>query len=183
MKILIAYASAHGSTAEIAQFIAKTIQQSPLSYHTVATHEVSTLTSADLDAYDVFVLGTPIHGGAVLPEMLGFIRHNRNLLATKPVFFWMACIRVLEPGGLEHALTHYVPVDFSQAIQAIDITAFPGKLALSEVDGDERWVLSAQYDGYNHPEGFNGDYRDWGVIQTWAQELSQWLIQQSVAAS
>jgi menaquinone-dependent protoporphyrinogen oxidase len=181
LKILIAYASAHGSTAEIAQFIADALQHSqPHAALTLA--EVSTLSQLNPESYDVFVLGTPIHGGAVLPEMLGFIRHNRSLLASRPLFFWMSCIRILEPNGLEHVLTHYVPTDFQQNIHPVDITAFAGKLTLMNVDSDDRWVLSAQYDGDKHPEGFNGDYRDWDTIGNWVTDLSLWLTQRSQAA-
>ena len=57
MEILVGYASAHGSTAEIATFIGKELEQREFK---VTVANVADIKS--LEGYNAYVLGSAIHG-------------------------------------------------------------------------------------------------------------------------
>jgi menaquinone-dependent protoporphyrinogen IX oxidase len=56
------------------------------------------------------------------------------------------------------------------------VAVFPGKLDLEATDWQERWTLAARYDGHTWPSGFDGDFRDWDKVRTWAGEIARELL-------
>ena len=166
MKILVAYATKHGSTAEVAEFIGKVFRE----------HEIdTTVTKVELvqsvKDYDAFVLGSPVYASLWLTEMSQFLERFESELSKKPVYYWMNCIRVLEPDGREHAQAEYVYQPTMKKIGVRDIAVFSGKLNLHEIDWNERWTLSVSYEGNALPGSRNDDYRDWNAIQEWAKQV------------
>ncbi len=171
MKILVAYASKHGSTAEIARFIGDILEEHDAE---VIVSDVETVKS--VDGYDAFVIGSPIYGGMWLTEFSQFLEKFKSQMAAKPVYMWIACIRVLEPNGREFALREYVYQPTLVQIGVKEIEVFAGKLNLAEIDWDERWTLSARYEGEVLPGSHNDDYRDWNAIRAWATRVRSELI-------
>ncbi|MBZ0278284.1 MAG: flavodoxin domain-containing protein [Anaerolineae bacterium] len=174
MKILSAYASAHGSTGEIAHFIGQVFKEHD---HEVTIAEADHI--ASVAEYDAFILGSPIHGGMWLTEISRFIARHESQLAAKPVFFYITCIRVLEADGYEHAqgnyLYHEVLEDIGVKVQ--DVGIFAGKLDLETIDWRERWTLSLRYDGHEVPGTLNQDFRDWNAIRGWVNKVLAQLEQ------
>lgn len=171
MKILVAYATAHGSTAEVANVIGQALQEREFDVTVANVIHVD-----NIDAYDVFVLGSAVHGGMWLTDMSQFLEHFATVLMARPVFFFLTCIRVLEEGGYDHAVSHYVHPEVVEKFGMRELTAFAGKLDLSQVDWDERWTLAARYDGASAPGSYNRDYRDWDAIRTWASRVADKLL-------
>ncbi len=167
MKVLIAYASAHGSTAEIAEFIGRALSEQGLSVTVASADTLSTV-----KGYDLFVLGTAIHAGTWLPAMTDFTSRFAEELAKHPVFLWVTCIRVMEQYGEEHVMEHYMVHELLRKINPRGIAAFAGKLDLQTVDWNERWTLAARYDGMTWPSSFDGDFRNWEEIRAWAQRIA-----------
>lgn len=176
MKVLLVYASVHGSTAEIAQRIA-----GELRARNVEVDVFSVLDVQGIDGYDAYIFGTPIHGGNWLPEIATLLRKSARRLAGKPVYLWVSCIRVMEQYGFEHVMEYYMQPEVLQKLNLRDKTAFAGKLDLSSVDWGERWTLSARYDGTTWPTNFDGDFRDWAKIDAWAKHIAQDLEQLKAA--
>lgn len=170
MKILIAYATVHGSTREVAEFMKSILEGHGFE---VVTANVKDITS--VEEYDAFVLGSAIYGGMWLTEMSHFLTNQQAQLAAKPVYFWITCIRVLESDGREHALQYYVHRDMLRQIGNRDVGIFAGKLKLDEIDWNERWTLSIRYDGKEMPGTFNDDYRDWDAIKAWTEQVASGL--------
>jgi menaquinone-dependent protoporphyrinogen oxidase len=127
----------------------------------------------ELNGYDAYIVGTPIHGGNWLPEIATFLRKSTKRLAGKPVYLWVSCIRVMEAYGFQHVMDYYMHPEVLRKLNLRDTTAFAGKLDLNHVDWGERWTLSARYDGSTWPINFDGDFRDWGKIDAWAQHIVQ----------
>jgi menaquinone-dependent protoporphyrinogen oxidase len=171
MNILVGYASAHGSTAEIAAFIGKVFEEHQLS---VTVANVAAVES--VDAYDVFVLGSAIHAGMWLTEFSQFLARFEGILATKPVYMFITCIRVLEAGGYQHAIEHYVNHSVTDKLGVREIHPLAGKLEMSAVDWDERWTLAAQFDGSRTAASYNNDFRNWDAIRTWATHVANKLL-------
>ncbi|HEX2907297.1 MAG TPA: flavodoxin domain-containing protein [Phototrophicaceae bacterium] len=168
MNVLVGYASAHGSTAEVAEYIGKSLHQQGFKVTVANVEKVHSV-----DAYHLVVLGTAIHSGSWLPEMTKFINDFQESLMQRPVYFWVNCIRVLEPHGLEHVMEYYMDTDLLEKMNVQDITAFGGKLDLQTVDWNERWTLAARYDGATWPSSFDGDFRDWDKMRQWCGQITK----------
>lgn len=103
MKVLIAYATAHGSSSDIARAIGDVLKAHG---EQVTVEDVRNITH--VDGYDAYIFGSAIHSGTWLPEMKGFLHAYQPQLAGKPVYFWMSCIRVMEQDGMEHVSEFYM---------------------------------------------------------------------------
>lgn len=82
MRILVGYASAHGSTAEIAHRIAGALQHPGWTVDVVEVQKI-----ADPGAYDAVVLGSAIHDQEWLPEATEFVHHHQDVLRARPVWY------------------------------------------------------------------------------------------------
>lgn len=173
MKVLLAYATSHGSSTEIAQWIGRVLQEKGLTTTVAKVEEINTV-----EGYDACILGSPIYAGAWLPELTTFLTTFAKNLAAKPLYLWVACIRVMEENGVEHVLEFYLNHDLLRDIRVREATAFSGKLNLSGIDWNERWTLAARYDGGTWPSSFDGDFRDWEKIRAWAEKVADELAVQ-----
>lgn len=168
MNILVAYATAHGSTKEVAEFIGRIL--------TTYNAKVTVADVQDIqyvDTYDAFVLGSPIHGGLWLQEMCNFTDRFHAQLSRKPSYFWITCIRALEPDGYEHALEYYIDHKTLNSFNVRDVAVFTGKLNPDAITRQEQWYLASHYDGKQRPGYINNDFRDWEVIAAWANRLAK----------
>lgn len=163
MKVLVGYATVHGSTEEIAQRIGKVLTQRG---YNVTVANVKTLTH--VDEFDAFVLGTAIEAGTWLPEFKAFFKAFDNQMMGKPIYVWVSCIRVMEEYGMSHVMDFYMVPELLAKQNVRSRTAFAGKLDLETVDWNERWSLAARYDGHAWPTNFDGDFRDWVKIEDFA---------------
>ncbi|MBZ0279832.1 MAG: hypothetical protein K8L97_03760 [Anaerolineae bacterium] len=170
MKVLVAYATTHGSTAEIAEFMGGVLKERDLDVTVARVGQVQSV-----QGYDAFVLGSPIYAGMWLTEMSQFLEKFNEELVGKPVHFWIACIRVLEADGLDAAQHEYVHKPTMEKLGVKDLGVFAGKLNLDAIDWNERWTLSARYDGKELPGSHNNDYRDWKAIRAWTTAIRDQL--------
>jgi menaquinone-dependent protoporphyrinogen IX oxidase len=83
MSGLIIYASKYGSTAQYARLIAEKLDTEALA--------VSEGLLTALSRTHVVVLGSPIYGSSVLPDMECFLRENREILAEKALAAFVVC--------------------------------------------------------------------------------------------
>jgi menaquinone-dependent protoporphyrinogen oxidase len=158
-KILIIYASKKGSTAEIAQAIAKELQT--LGHHADVT-DIATIPSPA--GYAAVVIGGPMYMGHIDSRVGKFTKRYAGELAKLPVAGFVVCLAAAskDPEGmvwaekaLKKALTPVLPVAE---------TIFAGKLDLENLSWLERWMIKK----VNSPVG---DFRDWAAIASWTREL------------
>ena len=167
MKILVAYASAHGSTKEVAEFIGRILR----AYSADVT--VSNVTDVQtVDEYDACVLGSAIHASLWLQEMCTFVDQFATQFGKKPVYFWVSCIRALEDDGRDHALKYYFDYKTLASVNLRDTAVLTGKLDVNAITRQEQWFLVANYDGKLTPGNINHDYRDWQAIAAWANKVA-----------
>ena len=83
MLVLVGYASAHGSTRQIAERVGSRIGRSGATVRVAPVGELH-----GLEPYDAVVLGSAIHNGAWLPEATEVVRANAEVLAAKPVWLF-----------------------------------------------------------------------------------------------
>ncbi|HEY0468246.1 MAG TPA: flavodoxin domain-containing protein [Polyangiaceae bacterium] len=86
MTVLVAYASVHASTAEIARQIADRLLKSGLAAVARSVNQVESL-----QPYQAVVLGSAVHNQAWLPEAASFLTRFETELAKRPVWLFSAC--------------------------------------------------------------------------------------------
>lgn len=170
MKILVAYASAHGSTAEVARFIGRALDVYDVD---VTVAHADTVT--DVSSYDAVVMGSAVHSSMWLPSLSQFMFRFEDELAEKQLYLWLSCIIVLEDNGHEKAREKYI---WREAIDRLKLSEdrlqiFAGKMDWSEIEGGEKWILSSHYEGKELPGRVRGDYRNWQEIANWVHTIAE----------
>src|SRR5512143_1855642 len=93
-RILVAYATMAGSTAEVAQAVGEGIAKTGLQVDVLPLSEVK-----NLQAYDGVVVGGPMimgwHRGA-----LGFLRKNRDALRHIPLAIFVTAMSLTQTGEM-----------------------------------------------------------------------------------
>ena len=168
MKILVAYASAHGTTGEVAAFIANALEV----YGADVTH-AAVETIENIRDYDAFVLGSAIHEGIWLRSMMLFIDKFEGELAQKPIYLFVTCIRIVEADGYDHVMKNYMHTPTLEKLKVRNVNAFGGAIQLKDIDWNERWTLGLRYDGTNLQSRLNADYRDWYAIGAWVISIAK----------
>lgn len=170
MRILVTYATSHGSTAEVAEFLGEKLKNRG---HDVSVEDAALVMS--IDGFDAFVIGSAIHSGEWLPEGVAFVEEFGDEMNDKPVFCFVTCIRVLEEKGYDWVLNNYMPPWLLERLNLLDVTAFAGKLQFDDVSWEEEWTLALKYDGSHPAIDFDGDFRDWDKIEAWADSIARQL--------
>ncbi len=173
MSILVAFASRHGATQGIAERIAETLTAAGQEAEARSVKEV-----ADPTGYDAFVIGSAVYMFHWLKEATRFVRHNRALLASRPV--WLFSSGPLGTKATDEQGRDLLEVsqakeiaEFEQAIHPREHAMFFGAYTRGKPVGlGERFValMPAARDAL--PEG---DFRDWGTIEAWAAGIAEEL--------
>lgn len=161
MKLLVAVATRHGSTREIADAIARELRVTGLAVDVRTVAEISSI-----EPYDAAIIGSAVYIGNWLTEAREFVMRHKTRLAEIPVWlFSSGPLGHKEPhpqGDPEHLdeLVH--------ATQALGHRIFVGKLDTSTLGIGERIITRM----VRAPEG---DFRDWEAIHDWAGEIANAL--------
>jgi len=100
-RILVAYVSPGGSTAEIAQAIGKELQSAGYGVDVVEMKSVSSF-----EGYTAVVLGGPFSMEKVVGDVGKFIRKNRDALANVPLAAFAVGLALLgkDPADRDNAM-------------------------------------------------------------------------------
>jgi len=161
-RILVASATRHGATAEIAAEIADMLGRNVPG----AVVDVRDAAGAGLLAgYDAAVIGSAVYLGRWLPAARELVEVNRKALSAMPVWLFSS-------GPLGDPS---VPVDevtdvaaLGAAVGARGHQLFAGRLDRQEL----RWVERAAARVVHAPEG---DFRDHDEIRRWASDVASTL--------
>ncbi len=162
MNVLVAYASKHAATAEIAGLITERIRRRGLQVEEASVDEVTTL-----ETYDAYVIGSAVYTGHWLKPARRLIDRFRNDLPGKPVWLFSS-----GPIG-EPPKPDGDPIEVGEIVEAIgvrDHRVFAGRLDKSLLGFGERAMITA----VKAPEG---DFRDWEAIREWADGIAQELAE------
>ncbi|WP_306337385.1 flavodoxin domain-containing protein [Streptomyces sp. KL118A] len=163
MDVLVGYATAHGSTREIAERIAGRLQAAGLRAEARPMDEVD-----DPDAYRAYVLGSAVHGQAWLEQAMAFLRLNGDLLRARPLWVFSVGMPNALRGPWKRAAARKERDMIEQAVRAevpfrghclLDGVIRPGHLPLS--GRLALWLVGGRF----------GDFRDWPSIDAWADDI------------
>ena len=193
-KILVAYATMSGSTAEIAKAVADGLGQNGNS---VDSQPISLI--ADLSSYDAVVLGAPMILGWHR-DMVNFIVENQDALKHVPVAYFTTQLHLTklpktEVSGIPIFLDPKLakppvnpekmnisekagtptscvgPVlEKAPLVKPVSVGFFGGKLDYSTLKLLPRLFVKLII------RGIEGDYRNWDAVREWVNEIRPRLI-------
>lgn len=164
-RILVTYASRAGSTAGVAEAIARTLTESGAQVDVLPMEDVK-----DLSPYRAVVAGSAIRQARWLPEAIGFIRKHRETLLHKPFAMFTVCITLAMSNSEQYrsAVAGWVaPV--RDLARPLSEGLFAGMLDFSKLPVNwDTLKLRATVAMGIFPRG---DRRDWNAIRAWAESL------------
>lgn len=166
--VLVASASRHGATDEIATAIGDALRRAGLRVTVSSPDRVATL-----DGCDAVILGSAVYVGRWLEPARRFIELHREALTARPVWLFSSGPIGDPPKPQED------PAEVGALLAATGARAhrvFPGKLDRGVLGMAERLIASA----VRAPDG---DYRPWPEIDAWAESISGALREPALAAT
>ena len=160
-RILVTYASRSGSTAEIAQAVAKELITAGYDVDVTEINCVITLAG-----YNGIVIGAPLYMGNLVKDVAKFVGKFKVPLASLPVAsFAVGLTPVSEKvGNVDHAMeclhTTLAP------LKPVGTILFAGRLDPAKLGFIQRKMMEIG-------KVPSGDFRDWNLIAAWAQELPE----------
>jgi menaquinone-dependent protoporphyrinogen oxidase len=157
MRVLITYATRHGSTTGIAEALGAEMVSAGLDVDVRPMAEVDRLGN-----YQAVVLGSAVYVGRWLPEAVSFIEERAATLAERPV--WLFSSGPVgepepKPAGDPEGVAELVDL-----ISARDHRVFAGKIDRAELSLGEKVIVSV----VRAPEG---DFRDFSAVASYAREI------------
>jgi len=162
-RVLVAYASRRGSTAEIAQAIAESLREPG---HEVACAEAGTV--AELDGYDAVVLGSAVYMRRWRGDARHFLRKHRKQLEQLP--WWVFSSGPTgdpskdNPAWAEPAGT----IRKAEHLGAREHVVFGGSMPQEPHGRIERSMVESTPPKWR-------DRRDWNEIRAWARSIAAQL--------
>ncbi|MBE0410454.1 MAG: flavodoxin domain-containing protein [Anaerolineales bacterium] len=164
-KVLIAYASKYGATAEIALQIGKVIQDKGFAVEVHLVEQVK-----DLAIYGAIVLGSAVYAGQWLKGAANFLTAHESTLAERPL--WIFSSGPTGEGDPQELMKGW---RFPENLQPIadriaprDIAFFSGVLDPKKLNLPEKMIIKAL-------KAPTGDFRDWESIEAWAASIAESL--------
>jgi menaquinone-dependent protoporphyrinogen oxidase len=161
-KVLLAYASRAGSTAEVAERIGNILKGLGFDVDVKSVKEVT-----DVTGYDSIVIGSAVRMFKLLPETVKFAKRYRDELKNKPVAYFIVCLTMYENKEESRAKAQEYLKPLLEIKQPIGMGLFGGKMDYSKLSFIWRILFKGRI-----PEG---DFRNWDLIEEWAKNLGEEL--------
>lgn len=185
MKVLVTYASRHGSTRGIAERIAEVIQRQGLE---VSVRPIGQ--DGSVEQYDAYVIGSAAYMTSWLREATAFVRAHQRLLAGKPV--WLFSSGPVGPDKVDKQGRDVLVTSIPKEFPGFEATIHPREERIffgawdpnAEPQGiADRLVrgFTGLFPGIKAAMPF-GDFRDWREIEAWAESIATELVGAEVAA-
>jgi menaquinone-dependent protoporphyrinogen oxidase len=161
-RVLVAYGTKYGATAEIAEKIGEVLRETGLAADVLRADRVG-----DLSAYDAVVVGSAVYIGRWRKEAVKFVKNNEQALAAKPLWVFSSG-PTGEGDPLEMVQGWRLPSSLQPIVdrmQPRDVTVFHGAADESKMGRLDKWLLK-------NVKAPTGDFRDWDAIAAWAGDIA-----------
>ena len=169
-KVLVVYASKHGSTREIAEAVAAELREAGCTVDCREAHD-----AARPDGYDAVVLGSATYAKRWRREARRFLHDHRDALAQRPLWLFSSGPvgeREPDPAWVEpHAV-----LKAAERLGARDHVVFGGRVPADPRNFVERAMAR------DTPAEF-ADRRDWDEIRAWARGIAASVPRASAASA
>jgi menaquinone-dependent protoporphyrinogen oxidase len=166
-KILVAYASAAGSTRGVAEALGQHLAVGGVA---VDVRHVSEVTA--LVAYRAVIVGSAVRGGW-LPEAIEFVRAHQRALSQVPTAVFLVCMTIVQGNGQhrDHVSSFLDPV--RAMVKPVAEGFFAGCMRFKDHPFFRRLGLRFWFAVAGLQEG---DHRDWAAIRAWADAIRPRLL-------
>ena len=159
-KILVAYSTKDGSTAEVAEAIGKALREKGLEVEVARISGIR-----DLAGFDGAVLGSAINGMRWMPEASTFAEANAAALRAMPTaLFYLSYIEFGGGRNLWKSSIRKGMDALAASVGAFSVRGFGGKLA-APLPPSARFLFGTRADA-------PADLRDWAAVGSWAAEIA-----------
>jgi len=159
-KVLVAYRSKTGSTAEVAAAIGKALAEKGLEVEVLGMDEVRSL-----EGYSAAVLGSPINGMRWQPEAASFVSTNAAALRAMPVaLFYLSYIEFADGRPMWIRAIKKGMDALAASVGAFAVRGFGGRIETA-FPAFARFLFGTRADAAP-------DLRDWDAVRSWAAELA-----------
>lgn len=168
--ILVLYASFHGSTAQMAEFMGQKLNMKGIAASVKSIHD-----EIDFSSYTGIIMGSPIHRGQWMKEAVEFVNTRRVEFGNRLIACFYTCMSkakhpptektLSELAAYKAAMTALIPT-----IPPSRIGSFAGMLDYNKCSFFTKlfmWLIM------NKNDLEAGDYRDWKAIESWLDEIIQ----------
>ncbi len=169
MRVLIAAASKHQATTEIAAAIGRELSEAGIEVEVTTPARVQSV-----EGFDAVILGSAVYMGRWQPSAVTFAERCAEALRQRPVWLFSS-----GPIGSPQAKPEGDPLEIGELARQIgarEHRIFAGRLDPRRLGFGEKAVVAAV--GVPH-----GDFRDWDEIAAWARHIARQLAQQAVAGA
>ena len=164
-EILVAYATRYGSTKEVAETVAATLEEQGLEVEVKATGEVRSL-----DGFGAVVLGTPLYMGALHKDVRALLERQHAALEQTPLALF-ALGPISAADGVEGSRKQ---LDAALAklpwLSPVATEVFVGAYDPTRLGFKDKMVAALPASPL-HGEPAH-DERDWEAIRGWARAMS-----------
>jgi len=165
-RVLISYASRCGSTGGVAEAMGQALCGMGASADIRLVKNVN-----DLSPYDAVIVGSAVRRGKWLPEAVGFVRDNQDMLGRMPIAYFVVCLTMKDNTAENRSkvMAYLDPVrKEAPKIQPVAVGLFPGAIDFGKLSFVDKMFLTAK-------GGSEGDYRDWPAVKAWASAVGPML--------
>jgi menaquinone-dependent protoporphyrinogen oxidase len=165
-RALVAYASKHGSTREIAEKIAHVLSRSGLPVDVSPCHLV-----ADPASYGAVVFGSAVYFGNWRRKAVRFLEAWEKLPSAPPLWLFFSGptgkgdpkVQAMNGQGIPDRRRSLI-----EHMKPRDIAFFHGKVEAAGLHFLEKWAI-------RNVQAPMGDFRDWDAIAAWAGGIADAL--------
>ena len=167
MTVLVAAASEHGATAELAAWIGAGLAARGVDAEVRNVEDVD-----DLEHYDAFVVGSAVYLGQWLKPARSFVDANAGELASRPTWLFSSgpIVGAPPPPDDPNAMRSGLVERLVEATHAHDHKLFGGKLGKSNLNWREKAAVRCTH-------ASEGDHRDRQAVDQLAAEIARELQQ------
>ncbi|MFX0015805.1 MAG: flavodoxin domain-containing protein [Promethearchaeota archaeon] len=157
-KTVLVYATRWGATTETAKEIIRVLNEKFQIEVDLINLKDKKSKNPDISAYENIILGVSVAKFRWAKEGKNFLKKNRKILAEKKLFVFVSS------GGAGEA---FQKKDYEK-YEELQKKWIDNTLNKFNLQATSRRALGGRYVGqFSHL----GDNRDWGLIQTWAEEI------------
>ena len=162
-RLLVVFATRHGSTAEIAAAVARAAEGSPAGQGVgLSAVPLAAERDADPAGYDGVVVGSAVYAGRWLDAATTYVAAHAGALRARPVWLFSSGPIGQPPFPPDEP---YDAASLRALTAAVDHRVFPGRLEPSLLSFGERAMATAM-------RAPVGDFRDWPVVRAWGEEIA-----------
>jgi menaquinone-dependent protoporphyrinogen oxidase len=169
MDVLVGYATAHGSTAEVAERIATGLRARGASVTLAVAAAVD-----DVERFEAAVLGSAVHSGDWLTDAEQFVDRNAAALAERKTWLFSVCSLGETTSFFPDGVTRFMTKRRTDSKQLARWRSLIGEGHHRYFAGVvERGQWSRIGDLFLRVMGGKfGDHRDWADIDAWADSIA-----------